>query len=66
MSIRKTMNSAAYANAAAEEMINSRSFWADARTDPFLQKQNGSGFVGHADPTGAICEFWSVFRSVEL
>jgi len=38
MSIRKTMNSAAYANAAAEEMINSRSFWADARIRFFKNK----------------------------
>ncbi|WP_421748260.1 ABC transporter permease [Cognatishimia sp.] len=38
MSIRKTMNSAAYANAAAEEMINSRSFWADARMRFFKNK----------------------------
>ena len=31
MSVRKTMNSADYAQAAAEEMLSSRSFWADAR-----------------------------------
>lgn len=38
MRARKVMNSPAYAQAAAEEMINSRSFWADARMRFFKNK----------------------------
>ena len=38
MRARKVMNSPAYAQAAAEEVINSRSFWADARMRFFKNK----------------------------
>ena len=48
MSMRKTMNSPEFAQAAAEEMLTSRSFWADARRRFFKNKMAVIGvfFVG--------------------